>query len=319
MRDSPSKYSFTIVSRDELWAGGVLLESRTAHGETHCHGRELDAVDRRDARLFERSEAAMEPMRRIARELMQARVRLVSNARRVNDAERGETAITIAVDGVSIVTDADHADADFRVLSSSSSPRDAGRGARAEGHGLPILWQNGSASVLLHEAAGHAAEHGHETLMWPEWLSIHDEPTFAIDDAGQMTRPVNLKSESPDTHRRESFTDVTLPRMTTLVARQAGAPWSLPEERMDIHLIAGGAYEPLSQMVTLSIAVASLVRGGDVTRLAPFQIRASRERIAAAIRGASGDPLRYPGVVCSREGQEVLVGSRAPLMLTESL
>ncbi len=208
---------------------------------------------------------------------------------------------------------------DGELLSQFPSPGEAGREARGDGQQLPILWQEGSASVLLHEAAGHAAEHGHEQLIWPDWLTIHDEPDFAIDDEGAATRIADLKREPPATRRRESFTDVALPRMTTVVARQHNAPWSLPEERVEIHLIAGGAYEPLTQFVTLSIAVAFLVRGDLATRLAPFQIRASRERIAAAILGAAGDPLRYPGVICSREGQEVLVRSHAPLMLTESL
>jgi len=313
------EYLFSIASRDELWSGGALVESRTSHGEMQCRGREIDAIDRRDERLLERAESAMEPMRRIARELVHARVRLVSSARRVNEIERDESAITIAIEGVSIVTGADNALHDVALLPTSPSPRNGGRWARGEGLRLPILWQNGSASVLLHEAAGHAAEHGHEELQWPEWLTVHDEPDFAIDDEGQATSVTDLKRETPKTHRRESFTDVALPRMTTLIARQHGAPWQLPEERIDIHLIAGGAYEPLTQMVTLSIAFASIVRGGVAERLAPFQLRAPRRRIVAAIRGAAGEPLRYPGVICSREGQEVLVGSRAPLMITEPL
>ena len=56
-----------------------------------------------------------------------------------------------------------------------------------------------------------------------------------------------------------------------------------------------------------------------MTPLAPFQIRVPRERVARAIVGASGEPLRYPGVVCAREGQELVVGSFAPLMITAEL
>ena len=43
----------------------------------------------------------------------------------------------------------------------------------------------------------------------------------------------------------------------------------------------------------------------------------SRANIARAFIGASGEPLRYPGVICSREGQELVVGSSAPLLLME--
>ena len=32
-----------------------------------------------------------------------------------------------------------------------------------------------------------------------------------------------------------------------------------------------------------------------------------------------GPPLRYPGVICSREGQELYVPSFAPLMVTDPL
>jgi hypothetical protein len=57
----------------------------------------------------------------------------------------------------------------------------------------------------------------------------------------------------------------------------------------------------------------------QVTPLAPFDIRVPRDRIARAIACATGEPLRYPGVVCAREGQEVVVGSFAPLMITTEL
>ena len=41
-----------------------------------------------------------------------------------------------------------------------------------------------NASVLLHEAAGHPAEHRQPPIRWPEWLSVRDEPPFDVDDAG---------------------------------------------------------------------------------------------------------------------------------------
>jgi hypothetical protein len=54
-------------------------------------------------------------------------------------------------------------------------------------------------------------------------------------------------------------------------------------------------------------------------RIPPFALRASRREVAQALIGATGDPIRYPGVICSREGQEIYVGSRAPVMLTAEL
>ena len=300
------EYLFSIAARDELWSGGVLIESRVSHGQARCRGREIDAADVGDAALIERAESRMEPMRTIARELHDARVRLVASARRVNDYERDEASMSITIDGLSIVTTPEN-----MVL---PSPRRSGE--RMPTAGLPFLWHNGSAAVLLHEAAGHAAEHNHEPLHWPSWLTIHDEPGFEFDDAGIATRIVDLTKESPTTARRESFRDVALPRMTNLVARQTGAPWSLPDERIEVHLVAGGGYEPLTGIVTIAIASADLVRGDGVTPLAPFHLRLERERVARSIAGASGPPLRYPGVVCSREGQEVIVGSFAPLMVT---
>src|ERR1043165_2477137 len=50
-----------------------------------------------------------------------------------------------------------------------------------------------------------------------------------------------------------------------------------------------------------------------------FTVRATRAKFAAALPGARGEPLRYPGVVCSREGQELVVGSFAPLLVTREL
>jgi len=261
----------------------------------------------------------MKPMRTLARKLRDARVRLVASARRVNDHERDEASMSITIAGVSVVTTAEHL-----IL---PSPRGGGErvplrlrsGQAPAGEGsFPILWKNGSAAVLLHEACGHAAEH-HQQSSWPKWLTIHDEPTFEIDDAGEPTRVVDLTRDAPATSRRESFRDVPLKRMTNLIARQQNAPWSIPDERIEIELVAGGAYEPLTGIVTVSIAVADLVRGGQSIPLQPFQIRVARDRVARAIAGASGEPLPYPGVVCAREGQELVVGSFAPLMLTTEL
>jgi hypothetical protein len=48
-------------------------------------------------------------------------------------------------------------------------------------------------------------------------------------------------------------------------------------------------------------------------------MHASRQAIARALIGAEGHPQRYPGVICSREGQELFVASHAPVLLTAEL
>jgi len=303
------EHLFSIAARDELWSGGVLLESRASHGEARCRGHEIDAADVADPVLIERAEARMSVMRAIARDMRDARVRLVATARRVNDHERDEASMSVTIGGVSVI---------LRPGDALPSPRRRGERVPKAGEGLPIVWRNGSAAVLLHEAAGHAAEHHHQTA-WPSWLTIRDEPDFAVDDAGNETRAIDLMQHPPACMRRESFRDVPIPRMSTLIARQHDAPWSLPDDRVEVHLLAGGAYEPLTGIVTLSVAVADRIHKDDVTPLAPFRLRVPRERVAQALIGATGEPLRYPGVVCVREGQEVVVGSFAPLMITTEL
>src|SRR5205823_13125544 len=75
----------------------------------------------------------------------------------------------------------------------------------------------------------------------------------------------------------------------------------------DVHLVAGGGYDPLTDVVTLHVAVPR------------FTIRATRAAIARALRGAAGAPLRYPGVICSREGQELFVRSEEHTSELQSL
>jgi hypothetical protein len=63
-------------------------------------------------------------------------------------------------------------------------------------------------------------------------------------------------------------------------------------------------------MVTINVAVSTAGR---------FTISRSRAQIAASLSGAEGEPIRYPGVICSREGQELYVASHAPVMITGPL
>jgi hypothetical protein len=226
-----------------------------------------------------------------------ARVRLVARARRVRGVVMTDKTMTITIGGVSIVG------------------RDAGVLRRAlampkttDRTDLPIVWRDGSAAVLLHEAVGHAAEHEAAFVKWPAWLRVNDVPDFALDDVGNEARGADLRSEPPRCMRRESFRDVPLRRMTNVVVRQARAPFALPKEHIDVHLVAGGAYDPLTDVVTIHVTASSA---------GAFTYRRTRAEVAKSLVGAKGAPLDYPGVICSREGQELAVGSAAPLIVTE--
>ena len=274
---------FRIATRDELWLRGVLLESRQSHGEAHEDERGIIASDAFDKALMDRCGSELQRLR----EAMPAegRVRLVAIA----STDEVSATMTIGLGDLSVVTSPEHARADYELLKGVS-----GQAGLPVLHRLPIVWRNGSASVLLHEAIGHPAEHEQAPLDWPSWLDV----------------------EIPMRMRRETFRDVPLRRMTALVARQRNAPFELPFPRIEVLLIAGGAYEPLTEVVTLRVAAADLVDESGTRRLAPFEIRETREAVARACAGAEGDPIRYPGVVCSREGQELVVGSFAPVMVT---
>src|SRR5205085_8504167 len=116
---------------------------------------------------------------------------------------------------------------------------------------LPIVWRNGSAAVLLHEAIGHAAEHAHARLEWPRWLRARD--------VARDGRTADLiEAQPPPALRRQSFRDVPLRRMTDLRFEQIGAPFELPAERIEVFLISSGTYEPLTQTISIDVSVADL-------------------------------------------------------------
>jgi len=277
---------FAIAMRDELWSHGLLIESRLSHGTAVSSASRIVAIDSYDEELVRACEEAIRPLRDDV--LPDARVRIVASARRERGIVSRDAAMTITVGGVSAVT------RDVAMLRGLIALQ--GTGGRRD---APLVWRNGSAAVLLHEAVGHAAEHHAPPVAWPQWLSVHDEP--------EGSPATDLLCEGPSVLRRASFRDVPLPRMTTLVARQQGAPFSLPERTVEVYLVASGSYDPLTDIVTIDVAVSSA---------GPFTIRDSRANVAASLIGGSGEPDDYPGVICSREGQELVVGSRAPVLVT---
>ena len=190
------------------------------------------------------------------------------------------------------------------MLSYARLPRDG-----ALPTGAPLVWCGGTSGVLLHEAAGHASESGPVPCVWPEWLRVIDAPDSGIDDQGRQTRSVDLlRGEQPSAHRRETFRDPPLPRMSRVIVHHENGPAVDVVERIEVYLVAGGSYDPLTEQVTVRVTVArAFAADGTALWLQPFAISRSRHEIAAAIRGARGAPLRYPGVICSREGQDVHV------------
>jgi len=294
-----------MVRRDELWAEGAVHESRRNQGQATARGREIVGRNVIDdaalhASLRETCDAEMERMRSALAPMRDARVRAVVTA----TTEGFESTVAITIDGISVVTTTDRAIDDYEALKRLLRPPTAHPPTRP----LPILWRNGSAAVLLHEAIGHAAEHGHAPLQWPRWLRARDQTRDGrIADL--------IAGEMPQARRRESFRDVPMRRMTSLAIEQKSAPFELPEERIEVHLVAGGAYEPLTEMVTVNVCVADVIRANRAHRLWPFVLRASRSVVSRSLIGATGDSIRYPGVICSREAQELFVSSHAPVIL----
>jgi hypothetical protein len=272
--------TFAIASRDELWLRGALVESRLMHGVATQRGNAIEASDARDEQVVRACDAALGEAQAIVAALRDARVRVVVRGTREEDIESVETTMSVSIDGVSVVTTPSNALADYEVLHRARNGDAPLRGS--------IVWLNGSAAVLLHEAFGHASEHDVAPVTWPSWLSI----------------------DAPLASRRETFRDVPLMRMTHVIATQTDAPFAVAGEGVEVQLVAGGAYDPVTDIVTIDVAVSSA---------GPFTIRRSRREIAASLAGASGEPIRYPGVICSREGQELYVASHAPVMITDGL
>ena len=291
---------FAIVTRDELWSldRRAVVESRLIHGTAVVRDGAIDARDDCDEQLRAVCEAEADRVRAALQALEEGRVRFVVSAR---SDEPVLATLSITVLDLSIVTTLEHLESDYEMLVEMASVRpETSMGYR----GVPVVWRNGSGAVLLHEGAGHPAEHAHAALVWPSWLTVRDRE-FDL-----------LSGRPPRALRRQSFSDVPLQRMME-VAVGGSTNAELPHKRIDILLVAGGRYEPLTEEVSLSVAAADFVDGNRSARLRPFVIGESRRGVAKAIRGAAGPVRRYPGVICTREGQELFVESHAPDLITE--
>ncbi|HEX6100370.1 MAG TPA: hypothetical protein VF432_28915 [Thermoanaerobaculia bacterium] len=265
---------FAHAVREELWSRGRLLESRLSHGEAHEDDDGIVATDARNDDYVAAAELELARLREVMPDGFT--VRLVAES----GTEGTTGTITVRDGALSIVTSPAHIEEDVALLRSAGF-----QPAATPASSRPVfLWQNGSASVLLHELLGHPFEHGITPPPLPAWLHV----------------------DIPLAMRRATFRDVPLLRMQHVRASQAGAPFDPPGDAVEITLLDGGAYDPLTDIVTLRIAASSA---------GAFTIREPRDRFV--FTGARGEPLRYPGVICSREGQELVVGSIAPVMLTE--
>ncbi len=190
----------------------------------------------------------------------------------------------------------------------------------------PILWKEGSGAVLIHEAVGHASMAPVKPLGWPPWLEVIDDPfrpglgQMELDDGGFIPRITRLHAgESPRSIRRQSFRDAPLRRMSNLIISQNEAPFELPIPRIEVHLVGGGDYDPLTDLVSLRVTAAEAVTHDGSSPILPFEIRERRSTIARSLIGARGEPRRYPGVFCSDEGQRLTVGSWCCELLTAPL
>jgi hypothetical protein len=263
---------FAHAVREELWSRGRLIESRLSHGEAFEDEHGIIATDTRDDTLVAAAERELARLRAAIPNDLVARIVAEANTEEVT------ATMTIRSGPLSIVTTPTHIDEDLRLLRNNAGVTPAGRAAERR---LPILWKNGTAAVLLHEALGHPLEYGLAPIELPFWLH----------------------ADIPLRPRRATFRDVPLLRMQHVHATQTNAPFPLPDERIEIELVDSGGYDPLTDSVTIRVAVP--------------RIELVVQRTNIVFIGAQGDALRYPGVICSREGQELVVGSAAPLLLTE--
>ena len=275
------------MTRDESWLldRRMMVESRFIHGSADRRGNTIEARDDVDARLLAICDRESARLRQALAKLQEGRARAVVSAR---SDEGLSSTVSLTVRDLSVVTTtgdlaADHA---FLVdLASAIPSRDA------DYRSLPLLWRNGSAAVLMHEAVGHSARD-----LAKSWLRV----------------------EVPHAMRQQSFSNVPLRRMKTVNVLCVEAGFSPPSPPyIEILLVAGGRYDPLTDRVSLSISAANLITSEAKERIRPFEIEESRQSIERALISGGSEVHRYPGVICSSEGQNVYVGSYAPDLLTD--
>lgn len=317
---------FSTASIDESWPDGRRRELRVGWGSARHDDHTIMATD--DLPSTEQnellsqceSEAVLwhELLRLFDRQLI---ARIHVSVRQVEGRPPSMTSVaTLARPGredVSVVTTRDDAADDWNRLTFDDR---LGSAVSEDIRRLPFMWRGGSAAVLLHEVIGHASEERAPALRWPKWLRVRDIPFSAFDDCGEATVAVDLLSEGPHTWRRESFRDVPLRRMSGLTALAEGSPAiQLPDEYVEIDLVSDGSFDSLTDVARVRVAVAWVVRRDSRRLLEPFVLRCSRRAVAGALVGMGGDPVRYPGVLCSSEGQTLYVASSAADLLTSPL
>jgi hypothetical protein len=295
--------TFGIVTRDEVWSldRRSRVESRFLHGVAQESDRAIHARDQCDQDLLALCERRHGEVTAHLAKLGEGHARAVTSARRENGTVSVTATVSLTIMDVSLVTTIDHLLEDHRLLQTLAHVKPQ---TTVNGSAVPIVWRNGSAAVLLHEAAGHPAEHGHRKLGWPAWLAVTDDSPAGRADL--------LAGEKPHAMRRESFADVPLVRMTNVIVDAGPVTAVLPPQRLEVMLVASGRYEPLNELVSLSISVANWVDGDRTVRVNPMEAHWSRVDVAQSITSATGAGHRYPGVICSKEGQEVFVSSNAP-------
>jgi len=316
-----SGWSLTRLGREQE----LLLTTGTDFASLDAD-RFLDRSPGRLSRDLHERLGAIDPP--VAAELSAAvDIRVRSTARYVSrgesPVESHQTIVIARVSGRSIVTTPEALTAR---LSQVLEDEEIGEQRVSLRDSYPTLWLEGSGAVLFHELIGHPSEASAPALSLPSWLEVMDDPgheglgSFSADDTGLPSRVALLSSGNrPAGFRRDNFRNPPLRRMSNLVVRHQQAPFSLPDSRVEIREVAGASWDELIDSVSLTITNADLVTPGRRQPLDTFRFHASRKDMAAAMAGARGSPVSYPGVICSREGQKVPVGSWAPDLLMGAL
>lgn len=346
---------YACSRQDELWrirgSGRELQETRTEEG--HClttvrsGAITIEATDdftrtyserfTAPGRIAEELRALRPRTETMLQRLLAARanipdawLRIMTTVRAVQSEQQRAFSATITAtlriqrqgqSPLSITTDPEHVPEHLALLGSCARSDEE---VEVDYRLYPVLWKHGSGAVLLHEAIGHPAEQS-RFMHWPEWLEVRDDPAAealgrtTLDDTAQPVSTRLLSAgEAPAALRRESFREVPLRRMTSLVVTSS-RPAALAPERIEVLLLGGGSYDITTDRVSLEVSAARLLSGSGSRSLAPFRFVETRESIRRVLRGSHGTAATYPGVICGDEGQRLPVGAIAPDLLTDAL